>query len=110
MSKKSLNQLLAESLNRLMESRNLSNLRLGQKARVAPNTIANYRKADGTDFTASGKERSAKLAEVERLAIALDVHPLYLLTDSAEWQQRAQAVALMMSEPAAKYTVERDPS
>ena len=82
MSKKSANQVLAENLQRLMQARGLSNLALGKKAGIAPNTIANYLNTN-PQITSTGKERSAKLAEVERLAVALGVTLLDLLTDGA---------------------------
>ena len=65
MAQKSLNQVLADNLNRVIEDRELSNKQLGKMAGVAPNTIANYRNATPDTITPSGKERSAKLAEVE---------------------------------------------
>ncbi len=92
MAKKSLNQVLAENLNRLFVQRQLTNKALGKKAGVAPNTIANYRAGNGEAATASGKERSAKLAEVERIANALGVDPLYLLTDPEQHALRVQAI------------------
>ncbi len=100
MGSKTLNQVLADTLNRLMTERNLSNYQLGRLAHVAPNTIANYRNAAGDKFTSTGKERSAKLAEVERIARALHVHPLALLTDPAEHARRAAHIAHMLAEPA----------
>ena len=75
----SLTQILADRLNELVVASGLSNLALGRKAGVAANTIGNYRNAAG-EFTSTGKPRSARLAEVERIADALGVPPLYLLT------------------------------
>lgn len=97
MQKKSLNQVLAETLNKLMEQRDLSNVRLGRTAGVAPNTIAKYRRFTGDQFTASkGKESSATLANIESIARALGVDPLYLLTDPVEQMRKAEAVARAM--------------
>lgn len=93
MPSKSLNQILAERLSSLMEKRGLSDMQLGKLAGVAANTVGNYRKADGSQYTTSWKERSAKLAEVERIAAALDVHPLYLLTDPEQQARRVEALA-----------------
>lgn len=93
MTHKSLNRVLAEVLDRLMRERGLDNSALGRRAGVAANTVANYRRTDAPTFTSRGKERSAKLAEVERIADALGVHPLFLLTDPAEQAERAAAIA-----------------
>lgn len=93
MSSKSLNQLLAENLTRLMEARQLTNKALAAKAGVAANTIANYKRGASPAFTARGKSRSAKLLEVERLAEALNVDPLLLLTDAEAQARRVQAIA-----------------
>lgn len=81
MNRKSLNQSLALNLERIMRARNLSARQLGQMTGLAPNTIGNYLKATGDQFTSKGKERSAKLTEVQRLADALNVDPLHLLFD-----------------------------
>jgi len=81
MPRKSLNQTLAYNLERLMRDRGLSARQLGQLTGLAPNTIGNYLKASGDQFTSTGKERSAKLTEVQRLADALNVDPLHLLFD-----------------------------
>jgi transcriptional regulator with XRE-family HTH domain len=96
MVKKTLNQILAENLKAVLAARSLSAKELGKKARVSPRTIGNYT-ADEQAFTASGKERSAKLAEIERIAAALDVHPLQLLTDRAEQERRALEIAQILA-------------
>lgn len=78
-----LNQTLAQNLARLMKDGKWKNKPLAARAGVSPNTIKNYLLGDSDDpeMTASGKERSAKLAEVQRIANALGVHPLLLLLD-----------------------------
>lgn len=81
MTRKSLNQSLALNLERIMRARNLSARQLAQMTGLAPNTIGNYLKASGDQFTSTGKERSAKLTEVQRLADALNLDPLHLLFD-----------------------------
>ncbi len=96
MSRKTLNQTLAENLAREMARQKLTAKALALRAGVAPNTIGNYIKADGTEYTASGKERSAKLAEVERIASALGVSALSLLTDQEEFAARVAAAAGLM--------------
>jgi transcriptional regulator with XRE-family HTH domain len=80
---KSLNQVLGEVLSAEMKRRHLSANALGARAGLAPNTIGNYMRGAQAENTAGvkGKERSAKLAEVERLAQALGVSPIYLLSD-----------------------------
>ena len=91
---KSMNQVLAESLVRLMAERGLNYTSLAKLAKVAPNTIKHYCRNSGEDFTpAKGKERSATLSIVERLADALGVDPLALLTDEEELQRRVMAIA-----------------
>lgn len=80
MARDSLNRTLSIVLDRLMRERGLSNNELGRKAKVAPNTVANYRDQESA-FTAKGKPRSAKLAEVEQIADALGIDPLDLLVD-----------------------------
>jgi transcriptional regulator with XRE-family HTH domain len=96
MAEKTLNQILAENLRAVLAARALSDKELGKKANVSPRTIANY-KADEQEFTAKGKERSAKLAEIERIAAALDLHPLQLLTDRSEQERRAQEIAQILA-------------
>lgn len=82
-----LNQTLARNLRTLMAARKISANRLGAKAKVSPRTIANYLAGDAEDAApagASGKDRSAKLAEIERLAAALDVPPVALLMNASD--------------------------
>lgn len=82
MPSKTLNQILAENLQTLMDAQGLSQNALGAKAGVSPRTVANYlAPADAHTQPSSGKERSAKLAEVQMLAAALGVHPVVLLVD-----------------------------
>lgn len=101
MKSKSLNQVLAERLAQEMAARGLSAKRLGELAEVAPNTVSNYLKRADPTYSKSGKEQSAKLAEVERIAAALGLHALSLLTDPEEQQRRAQqAVALLLGQAA----------
>lgn len=79
---KTLNATLAANLTAILESRQLSAAQLGKMAKVSPRTIANYLgKAHAQPTPTSGKERSAKLAEVEMIARALQIPPLLLLLD-----------------------------
>lgn len=80
MTKKSLNQLLAENLAAAMDAQKLSANKLGALANLSPRTIANYLKVDHNP-TATGKERSAKLSELDQLAGALKIDPRGLLYD-----------------------------
>jgi DNA-binding Xre family transcriptional regulator len=83
MAKKTANQILAERLDHFMKLRGFNNSTLGKKAGIAPNTVGNY--LDKTpQVTATGKERSAKLAEIERLADVLEVSIVDLLTEADE--------------------------
>lgn len=80
MQRKSLNRLLAINLKREIDARGLNERSLGRLAGVAANTVGNY--VDETpQFTAKGKERSAELAMIEKIAIALKIDPLSLLMD-----------------------------
>lgn len=79
MGKTTLNQLLAENLANLMAIKKVSANQLGAQAGLSPRTLANYLKKDHNP-TSTGKERSAKLTEVEQLATALGVHPIELLS------------------------------
>jgi transcriptional regulator with XRE-family HTH domain len=90
MGKLSLNRLLAVNLKREMKARGLNERSLGAMADVAPNTVGNYTE-DAPSFTSKGKERSADLAVVERIAGALRINPLALLTDhDDEWPPLSQ--------------------
>lgn len=80
MAKKTANQILAERLDHFMKLRGLNNSKLGKRAGIAANTVGNY--LDKTpQVTTTGKERSAKLAEIEKLAEALEVSIIDLLTE-----------------------------
>lgn len=102
MAQKSLNQILALSLRRLMAERGLSENELGRRAKVAPNTIGNYCNPD-PQYTSKGKERSAKLAEIDRIAVALGVPALTLLTDPEELERREQAIKVLSGAPLGEF-------
>lgn len=80
MAKKTANQILAERLEHFMQLRGMNNSKLGKKAGIAANTVANYLIKTPL-VTATGKERSAKLAEIEKLAEALEVSIVDLITE-----------------------------
>lgn len=113
MAGKTMNRVLGENLKALMEARGLSANVLGPRAGLSPNTVGNYLKAAERDLErmpTTGKERSAKLAEVEMLAVALDVNPLTLLTDRAELERQAAAIsALVMKAMGAEVPVAAPP-
>ena len=90
--KKSLNQCLAENLERLLIERKLSANVLGPRANVSPNTINNYLRLKSSAepaVSAKGKEKSAKLTEIERIASALRVPALSLLQISGVEEKMA---------------------
>jgi predicted transcriptional regulator len=98
--RQTLNQRLALNLSRLMSDQELSASSLGKLARIAPNTVGNYLKAASgeADTTPSrGRERSAKLTEIERIATALRVDAIALLRTQEE-QDEANAVILESSD------------
>lgn len=83
MAKKSINSVLAEALRFYMGDKwNYSTL--GAKAGVAANTVKNYREPTGREQGASGKEPSAKLTELAKLAEVLGVEVSDLVTDISD--------------------------
>ena len=70
-----------------MAAQDLSASTLGKLAKVAANTVGNYLRATAEEADASpsrGKERSAKLTEVERIANALRIDPVDLFRNQDE--------------------------
>lgn len=88
MKKKPINQVVAEALRFYMGDR-WNNSTLGRAAGVAPNTVKNYLSPDERDTGKSGKEPSAKLTELAKLAEALGVEVADLVTDATEVERRA---------------------
>jgi hypothetical protein len=84
MKKKTANQVLAEALRFFMGRGGWNYTTLAAVAGVSANTIKNYCTPEGRELGASGKERSAKLAEVEQLADALDLQLTDLLIDASD--------------------------
>ena len=74
-----INETLAENLRHFMKERNLVQKTLAAKSGVAQTTISNYLNPGRRPVGASGKAPSAKLSEVEMMAIALDIEPWQLL-------------------------------
>lgn len=77
---KTLNQVLAENLRAKMDGA-WTQSSLSKKSGVGQTTISLYLSPERRGASASGREPSAKLAEVEKLADALGCEPLSLLTD-----------------------------
>lgn len=92
---KTLNQVLGEALTKIMGERQLSANSLAPRAGVSPRTLANYMKgAQAKVLTGDqGKERSATLEVVERIAAALGLSPLHLLTDPTAPMTAGQRLA-----------------
>lgn len=83
--KKSINVVLAEALKHYMGD-HWTPYSLAKKSGVAEGTIRNYLAPEKRQPSASGKEPSAKLTEVEMLAEALGVEFCDLTTDATELQ------------------------
>ncbi len=77
---KSINQVVADNLHHWMKQRGIrSQMDLANKSGVSQRTVANYLKPQLRQSSSSGKEPSAKLIELEKLANALDVEVWQLL-------------------------------
>ncbi len=101
MDQKPLNQVLSVVLKRAMDDRGLNDSALAKEARVAANTVSNYLAWSPDDFTPKGKQKSAKLVEVEMIAAALGVHPLMLLIDMEDTASVLDLVARLTAHLAA---------
>lgn len=75
----SINQVLANNLARHMEDKELTQMALAGKAKMGQTTVSLYLNPDRRTPGKSGKEPSAKLAEVQRLADALGTELWQLL-------------------------------
>lgn len=78
-----LNERLSRNLRALLEHRGISFKKLGKLSGVGDRTVSNYCQAE-IDTTATGKQRSAKLHELELIAQALGIDPLDLLRE--DWR------------------------
>lgn len=77
---KSINQVVAENLAYWMERTGFeSQQSLADKSGVSQRTISNYLRPSLRDDTNSGKEPSAKLTELGKLAKAMDIEVWQLL-------------------------------
>ena len=78
----SINLVLAENLARFMRDKGLTQMTLAGKADMGETTVSLYLNPGRRSAGKSGKEPSAKLAEVQRLAKAIDVELWQLLQPS----------------------------
>lgn len=79
---KSINQVVAENLAHWMEQAGFTSQQaLADKSGVSQRTIANYLKPGLRDDTSSGKEPSAKVTELAKLAAALHIEVWQLLRE-----------------------------
>lgn len=77
---KSINQVVAENLAHWMEQAGFTSQQaLADKSGVSQRTIANYLKPGLRDDTSSGKEPSAKVTELQKLADALHIEVWQLM-------------------------------
>lgn len=79
MSKRSINEVLAENLRHYMKSQGLKQTALGEAAGMAQTTVSLYLSPSRRQPSKSGKIPSANLGDVERLATALKVEVWELL-------------------------------
>lgn len=79
MSKKPINDVLAENLAAFMNEKELTQAKLGKLAGIGQTTVSLYLNPGRRQPGKSGKEPSAKLSEVEALANALGVEVWELL-------------------------------
>ena len=87
MGRKPINQVVAEALRFYMGDRwNYSSL--GAAAGVASNTVKNYCQPAARSQGLSGKEPSAKLTELAKLAETLGVEVSDLVTDATDEERR----------------------
>lgn len=82
---KSANDILAENLTRLLAERGLNQSSLAKVAKVAPNTVKNY--------CQRGRGGSAKLSDVEKIAGALKVPLVSLLTEHSQGEAMLPVIA-----------------
>lgn len=91
--KDSINQVLAENLAHWMGERKLTQNALAEKAGVSQKTISNYLNPEQRVDGAKGKEPSAKLTELNRIAGALGVGVWELVRRMSE-RERALYTAI----------------
>lgn len=81
-SKRPINEVLAENIRAAMQSRHIATQEeLAKRSGLSQRTISNYLNPQNRARGASGKEPSAKLSEVDQIAVALNVEAWNLLRD-----------------------------
>lgn len=97
MRQKSINEIVADALKHYMGDR-WNQSTLGKAAGVAPNTVGNAMNPERREASASGKEPSITLTQLDRIAQALGVTVADLVSD-----RTAHDRALILRERAAEY-------
>lgn len=87
MAEKTINQVVAENLKYWMAQAEMTQTALGEKAGVSQKTISNYLNPDQRTEGSKGKEGSAKLGELDRVAKALGIS-LWQLTREMSQAER----------------------
>lgn len=93
-----INQVLADNLSRLMRERELTQMALAAKAGMGQTTVSLYLSPERRAAGKSGKEPSAKLSEVQRLADALGVELWRLLQPQPNAAQPAGLSGALLQE------------
>jgi len=88
MGQKTVNEILAENLSRLMDERGIKQLGLAKQSGVAQTTVSLYLNPERRQPGKTGKIPSAKLTEVEKLAQVFDI-PVWELLQPALPKPRA---------------------
>lgn len=89
MSKKTINEVLADNLAYFMKERGLTQKVLGDKCSMGQTTISLYLNPSRRKISHSGKEPSAKLSEVELLSKSLGIEIWQLLRPLSPEQRAA---------------------
>ena len=90
---KSINVVVAENLAYWMEQAELKQAALAERAGVSQKTISNYLNPEQRSGGSTGKEPSAKLAELDKIAKALAIE-VWQLTRQMSESERAMYEAI----------------
>lgn len=108
MERKTANQVLADALAYFMEKTGMTQAALAKRADIGQTTVSLYLTPDRRKAGKSGKEPSAKISEVERLADALGVQMWELLRpmspERREFYRSMEALLLSGKLPAQTQT------
>lgn len=109
---KSINQVVAENLAYWVEQRGFTQVALAAKAGVSQKTVSNYLNPQQRTEGATGKEPSAKLSELARIADALGVEVWQLTRPADDDEERAmfQSLEEMMDKLRGRIRRAEDPS